>query len=414
MKLVVDDLRANGLVLETVTISKLDQTDEQFLKAENIFDAQGRRKIAEITQQNLTERNRLVREGEQARKAQDVTTQQQLLELERREREARAMQAAEVKKIEAEAARIAEEKRIDAERQVQLAEVERRRALEIALRAQEQAAEVAEREKQERIALAEKQRAAAERELADAEAERERARQLVETVRVTEEAERQKRKQVIDAEAMAEQMFVSEQRKADADAYTRQKQAEAQQLAADAESQAIRKRADADAEAERMRAEGAKARAMVPVEVKRAEVAIERDRIESVVKAELEARERHGKIAQEFELAKLRVEAEREVRIAFANAQASLFTKMQATLYGSPDDVTRMTSSLIAGQRVAAAIGGFLDNADPRAVDMVGGLAEGMRDVSSAIAERLANGSGSPAAAASEPAPPDAEPAPAE
>ena len=54
MKLVADDLRSNGLILETATISKLDQTDERFLKVENIFDAQGRRKIAEITQQNLT------------------------------------------------------------------------------------------------------------------------------------------------------------------------------------------------------------------------------------------------------------------------------------------------------------------------------------------------------------------------
>ena len=80
MKLVENDLLSNGLILETVTISRLDQTDEVYLKESNIFDAQGRRKIAEITQTNLTERNRLVREGEQARKAQDVTTQQRVLE----------------------------------------------------------------------------------------------------------------------------------------------------------------------------------------------------------------------------------------------------------------------------------------------------------------------------------------------
>lgn len=35
MKLVGEDLRSNGLILETATISKLDQTDEQYLKAEN-------------------------------------------------------------------------------------------------------------------------------------------------------------------------------------------------------------------------------------------------------------------------------------------------------------------------------------------------------------------------------------------
>jgi flotillin len=407
MKLVTDDLRANGLVLETVTISKLDQTDEQFLKAENIFDAQGRRKIAEITQLNLTERNRLVREGEQARKGQDVTTQQQLLELERREREARAVQAAEVAKIETEAARAAQERRIDAARQIELAEVEKRRALEVATRIQEQASEVAEREKQESVALAEKKRAAAERELAEAEAERERARQLVETVRVTQEAERQKRKQVIDAEALAEQMFVGEQRRADAEAYGRQRQAEAQRLAADAEAEAIRKRAEAESEAERLLAEGTKAKAMVPVEVARAEVATERERIESVVKAELEARERHGKVAQEYEIARLRVEAEREVRIAFANAQASLFTKMQANLYGTPEDVMRMSSSLLSGQRVAAAIGGFLQSADPRAVEALGGLAGSVGEIANAVAQRI-GGNGIAHEPPAEPAPEEA------
>jgi uncharacterized membrane protein YqiK len=381
MKLVADDLRSNGLVLETVTISRLDQTDEQYLKAENIFDAQGRRKIAEITQLNLTERNRLVRTGEQQRKQQDVLTQQELFDLERKEKEARARQSAEIKKAESDTLRDAEERRIEAERQVELALVEKRRTLEVAQRLQEQAVELAEREKHERIALAEAKRAAAERELAQAEAERERARQLVETVRVTEEAERQKRKQVIDAEASAEQAYVSEQRKADADAYTRQKQADAGKQAANAEAEALRKTAEAEADAERARAEGQKARAMVPVEVERAAVAVERERIESVVKAELEARENHGKVAQEFELAKLRVEAEKEVRVALANAHATLFTKIQANLYGTPADVARMSESLLLGQRVAAGVGGFMDSVDPRVVGALGEIATTVRDV---------------------------------
>ncbi|MEZ4221912.1 MAG: SPFH domain-containing protein [Polyangiaceae bacterium] len=406
MKLLAEDLRSNGLVLETVTISKLDQTDEQYLKAENIFDAQGRRKIAEITQLNLTERNRLVRAGEQARKEQDVQTRRQVLDFERQEAEAQARQQAEIQKIEADAAREAEEKRILAEREVLLAGIAKTKDLELATRLQQQAIEVAEREKQQRIAMAEKDRAAAERELATAEAERERARQMVETVRVTEEANRQKEKQVIDAQALAEQMFVAEQRKADADAYGRQKQADAQKAAADAEAEAIRKRAQADAEAEQARAAGERARAMVPVDVRKAELAVEKDRIQNVVKAELEAREKHGKVAQEFEIAKLRVEAEKEVRIATAHAQASLFTKMQANLYGTTADVEKLMTSLLAGQRVATTLGGFFDTADDKTLGAALGLMDSVQGIATAARDRLAS---PPVAQAPAPAP-DPEP----
>jgi uncharacterized membrane protein YqiK len=389
MKLLSDDLRSNGLVLETVTISKLDQTDEQFLKAENIFDAQGRRKIAEITQLNLTERNRLVRAGEEARKRQDVATEQQLLDLARQEREARARQEAEIVKVEASTARDASERRIEAEREVELAKVEKQRALELATRAQQQAVEVAERELQERVARAEKSRAAAECELAEAEAERERARQLVETVRVTEEAERAKRRQVLEAQAAAEQRFVTDQRQADAEAYAMEKQAYALRAAAENEAEATRRRADADADADRLRAAGEQAKAMVPVEVKRAEVAVERDRIENVVKAELAAREAHGKVAQEYELARLRVEAEKEVRIAIANASATLFTKMQANLYGTPEDVSKILGAVLGGHRVAGAVSGFFDAANDSTLSTLSGLSDGVRAVASAVASRV-------------------------
>jgi uncharacterized membrane protein YqiK len=389
MRLVGEDLKSNGLVLETVTISKLDQTDDRFLKAENIFDAQGKRKIAEITQQNLTERNRLLREGEHLRKQQDVAARQAVLELERLEQDAEAKQSAEVAKSRAEAARDAHVKAIETKRQVELAAVDKQKALEVATRLHQQAVEIAEREKQERVAEAEQKRALAERALAEAEAERERARQNLETVRVTAEAERDKAQKVSLAEAQAEMQFVSEQRRADADAYAKHKQAEAQRLAADAEAEAIRKRAEANADAERQRALGERARAMVPVEVKRAEVELDRERVENVITRELEAREKHGRVAQEFELEKLRVEAEKEVRIATAHAQASLFTKMQATLYGTTEDVQKLMNALVSGQTGASAISGFMSVADDTTKAMLATLGKGVADLASSAAVRI-------------------------
>jgi len=385
MRLVAEDLRSNGLVLETVTISRLDQTDERFLRDGNIFDAQGRRKIAEITQQNLTERNRHMRDGEQVRKQQDVAARQQSLELEKAESEAEARQAAEVQRIRAQAGRDAELEAIGARRQVELADVEKHQAVAIASRQQEQAIEIAEREKQERIAEAEQKRATAECGLATAEAERERARQQVETVRVREDAERSKTQKVLEAEGEAEKAFVAEQRRADAEAYSIGRQAEARKLAADAESSAIRKQAEAESDAERLRAVGELARAMVPIDVRRAEVEIDRDRIDTVVRRELEAREQHGRVAQEFEVAKLRIEAEKEVRIAVASAQASLFTKMTANLYGTPADLARITESLTKGQSAAELVNGFLGHADERTRDMLSSIGDGLAKATSAV-----------------------------
>jgi uncharacterized membrane protein YqiK len=401
MRLVGEDLKSNGLVLETVTISRLDQTDDSFLKAENIFDAQGRRKIAEITQHNLTERNRLVREGEQHRKEQDVLTKQAVLDLERREREAEAVQIAGIARVETEAMKDSQVKSIEAQRAIELATVEKQKALEIAAQLQEQAVEIAGREKQERVAEAEQKRALAERGLAEAEAEREQARQTIETLRVRGEAERAKSQRVLAAEAEAEMQYIAEQRRADGEAYAKQKQAEAQRLSADAEAEAVQKRAQANAEAERQKADGERARAMVPVEVRRAEVEVERDHVASVIKAELEARERHGRVAQEFEIQKLRVAAEKEVRIAMANAQASLFTKMEANLYGTTADVEKLLASMVQGQSLASTLNGFLSHGDEATQQLVNILTKGASEIASAAAERL-SGKGASATAPGE------------
>jgi uncharacterized membrane protein YqiK len=92
---VKSDLEANGLLLESVTISQMDQTDPSELSDNNVFDAQGKRKITEITAAALVERNNLERAAEQARKTRDVQTRQQILALERQQAESEAEQRTE-------------------------------------------------------------------------------------------------------------------------------------------------------------------------------------------------------------------------------------------------------------------------------------------------------------------------------
>ena len=120
-----NDLKENGLTLESVTLSKLDQTSVQSLNDDNIFDAQGKKTIAEITEKNKTERNRLEREGEQARKVQDVETKKAVLNLEQEQKSAEATQQAEIAKVQAEQQKEATQKSIEAQRAVELAEIQK-------------------------------------------------------------------------------------------------------------------------------------------------------------------------------------------------------------------------------------------------------------------------------------------------
>lgn len=402
-KAVNKDLEENGLTLESVTISRLDQTGVASLSDDNIFDAQGKRTIAEITERNKTERNKLEKAGEQARKQQDVETKKSILALEQEQKNAEAVQLAEIAKVQAEAEQVAKEKGIAAARAVELAEIEKQQQLEVAAIAKKQAAEVAIEAKTQAVAEAAKLKAATEAELARAQALREKEMQAVKTVEVEAIAMRDKRSAVIAAEAKAEEAFVASQRGADAKAYNAQKEAdaksygvqkdaEARKLAADADAEAVTKKAEADANAYRAKAtaesdalkskaDGDRAIALVPVEVDRERVKIEQDRIEKVVKPELEAREKSGKVAQEFEIEKLKVEADKFVRIESAKAMAEIGTKITMTLYGTPESATAMLNSLMTGQKSAELINAFTENLDPGIKTTIGEVVDGVKGV---------------------------------
>jgi len=410
-KILGKDLAENGLFLETVTISKLDQTDEVHLKDTNIFDAQGRKKIAEVTQQNLTERNRLVREGEQARKEQDVNTQKNLLAFEQDQAFATARQASEVAKVKADTEREAREAAIVAQRQVELAEVDKSKMLEVAAQKQQETVAVAQEQKQQAIASAAGKRAKEEEILATAQALREKASQQIETVKITEAAEREKKKTVITAEAAAESKLVAAQKDADASAYKIERDAEARKKSADADALAVTKKAEASSAAQKMEAQGIEAIQMVPVKVDQERVKIDQNRVENVIKPELQARQEFGKEAQDFEIRKLSVEAEKQVRIAAANASATIFTKMTAQLYGTPEDAGKIISAVMNGQGMSSAIEGFLQTAGPQTKDALSKIGSVTAGVADAISDRLKeNGSGTPAALPSkEQKPPSAQ-----
>jgi hypothetical protein len=241
----------------------------------------------------------------------------------------------------------------------------------------DQAVEVAKRKQQEAIAAAEQQRAAAEAELAKAEAQRETERQAIRTVQVTAEAERAKTTQVIAAQGEAEKRFTEAQRAADGEAYRLQKEAEGKKAAADAEAEAVTKKAQAEASAKKAHAEGDKALSMVPVEVAKEQVGVRQREVE-VLQQELKARAEHGSAAQQFEIEKLRITKEAEIRIAGAHAMATFGGKIEAQVVGTPEDVAKMTQAYMRGMGVSRSIEGFLAGTSPETLEGLEGLGQNL------------------------------------
>jgi flotillin len=382
-ELVREDLKSNGLTLESVTISRLDQTDTSRLNDQNVFDAQGLRKIAEITQQARVERNMYERDAERNITQKDVDTRKEVLDLEKEQAEAEATQQADVLMIqsqqrqeaetyEIQQRQIVETKDIDKDRQVQEAGVQRDLAINVAKvnaekdlisKQQEQqtadimrnqaiqtadverdrAVEIAKRERQVAIAEAEQRRAAAESEQLIAEAQREQAEQEVFTVEKVAGADREKRVQVIAAEQAAEQEKIGQQMEADITAYKRAKIAQGEQEAATRLAEAIRLKAEAERDASRLAAEGEQARQMVPVNVNREQVAVDSQRVQDVdaaqvevLRSELSAKAEYEQISVELEKVLADIEARKEVGVAFANSVGGALGKANMNLYGDP------------------------------------------------------------------------------
>ncbi|MBI2877714.1 MAG: hypothetical protein HYY20_12615 [Candidatus Tectomicrobia bacterium] len=407
------DLRHNGLTLETVTISKLDQTDPKLLNPNNVFDAQGLRRIAEITQSALVERNQIEREAERARTEKDVETRQQILELERKRAEAEAAQKAQVTRIQAERESEAKRAQIEQEQVVVAREVEKQRAVEQAkLAAQQQiiqarreqeltevertkTVELAQREKLVAIAAAEARQADAERSRFEAEAERSRAEQQVKMVEVTAAAEREGDQKLIAAKKAAEQDRYRKQVDADVVAYTLQKEAEGKKAAAEAEYQAKIRQAEADAESAQRRAEGETALQMVSVNVSRSQVEVEAARVNverqrvDVEAQSLSNREQYGKAALEFELGKLRIGAWRDTQVAIARALGEFLAKSNFTLFGDPESAQRMIDAYLRGMGLGRTIEGLFAGTNGEAQGLLGQAGKGLVELIQPVAERI-------------------------
>ncbi|QDT47815.1 Inner membrane protein YqiK [Symmachiella dynata] len=110
----------NGYVLDDCAIDFLEQTPIELLSPNNILDAEGIKKITELTANEFVQANNYTREKEKTIKKQDVEAQEAILELERQRVEAVEKQKREIAEVsareQAEAKRVSEEERLKGER----------------------------------------------------------------------------------------------------------------------------------------------------------------------------------------------------------------------------------------------------------------------------------------------------------
>ncbi len=173
----------NGYVLDDAAIDYLEQTDIKALNANNILDAEGIKKITELTSEQLILANQIENNKEKTIKKQNVTAKETILELERQNAEAEAKQRREIAIIqareEAEAEKVRQEERykaemarVKADEEIEIAEQNKQREVIVALKSKE-STEAVESERVEKKKMLERTEKEKLVELADIEKQKE-------------------------------------------------------------------------------------------------------------------------------------------------------------------------------------------------------------------------------------------------
>ena len=210
-----NDLAMNGLELESVSLTGLDQTSIEHFNANNAFDAEGLTKLTEQIELRKKARNDIEQDTRVQIEMKNLEAEQQSLKIKRdnefarleQEREIemrRAEQAAEVAREQSLRNQEAEAARIEAKKLVDSQQIEADRAVQQARIAQQQAIEIARQEQQIAIQNKSRQESQAKAEADEARAKAVAAEEQVVTSRETEVAERGKRIELIEAAKAAE------------------------------------------------------------------------------------------------------------------------------------------------------------------------------------------------------------------
>ncbi|MEM8787520.1 MAG: flotillin domain-containing protein [Pseudomonadota bacterium] len=256
---VSEDLLKNGLELESVSLTALDQTPFEALDENNAFNAVGMRKLAEVIAKSKKERAEIDADADVAVRKAAMEAERQKLTIGRDEAEAQIQQEQDIATLraaqEAEVAR----RREDAEREKERARIAREEAIRSAEIAKERELEVADQDRQIIIATKSEEESRARASADTARAEATKAREAVETARSVAEAERTKQIALIEAAREAEREATRIRLAAQADKDAAQDRAEARREEAQAEADATTIKAQAKKQDLLAEAEGRRA-----------------------------------------------------------------------------------------------------------------------------------------------------------
>lgn len=255
-----NDLAMNGLELESVSLTGLDQTSIEHFNANNAFDAEGLTKLTEQIELRKKARNDIEQDTRVQIETKNLEADKRSFEIGRdkeyarleQEREVeirRAAQAAEIAREQAERTREADAARIEAKKLVDAQQIEADRLVEEARIDQIRALEIARQEQQIAVQNKSREESQAKAEADEARAKAVAAEEQVATSRESEIAERQKKIELIEAAKIAER-----------DAIKIKVEAEAEKDAAANRAAAIKFEAQGEADAEKLRAEAARVR----------------------------------------------------------------------------------------------------------------------------------------------------------
>jgi uncharacterized membrane protein YqiK len=272
-----ENLSQNGMLLDSVSLTRLDQAPFASLDENNAFNAVGMRQLADIIASNKKQRTQIEAEADIAVRQTQLEATKRRLSLQQQEEQAQIAQRLEIEKTKAasdadvakareDSMVAAENARITRERETRAMELTKQRELrklEIEAQLNSELRKI-----DSAIQLAGKH---AEEARAEAEAERARADVVLAQEHVQTERER----------AMADRSREIALKRV-------QEEGEVEAAKADTEAQVVIKRAQADSQAVRSRAEAERARLLAESEGTKARIAAENSRTEGLMKLELE------------------------------------------------------------------------------------------------------------------------------
>lgn len=378
LKVIGTDL--NGYQLDDAAIDYLEQTPMELLSPTNILDAEGIKKITELTAKEKIRENQFTRDKEKTLKKQDVEAEETILALERQRVEAVEKQKREIAEVtareNASAAKVQEEQRLESERariitaeEIGIAEENMKRQILVAQRNKERTdaveqervtrdrdLEATERMRLVGVAEIEKEKAIEieKRNIQEVIRERVAVQRAVveeqERIKDTEEiakVDRDKKVQVTKASANAEEELIRQTKlaqaeKESADLFAQkivveaqakrdasEKHAEAKKLLAQGDTAAAAAIGLAEAQVQRAKAESIEAEGMAVAAVSREKYAAEA----AGITEKAEAMKLFDSVGKDHEEFKLELEKSKEVEIAAINAQRGI-AESQAGVMG--------------------------------------------------------------------------------